>query len=447
MATDLDLLRDLCAAPAPTGFEAPVQDVVRRRLSALAAPRATRWATSGARSRAQARRTSSSPRTPTRSASSSPTWTSKGFVSFDKIGGVDPQLLPGRNLVIHGANGPVNGVVGRKPSHKMTKEERAKAPDLSDQWLDIGCSTPRGGPGPRADRRPHHLPAELPAAAGARYASPAFDNRAGVYVCLRALEHYAAAPAAADLTALLTVHEETTFMGAKAMAMRRQPDVIIVVDVDFASDDPGLDAKKLGGEVKLGAGPVIHRGAGGNLALTDLALEVAEDEGIPVQVKAMPGNTSTDAEELMAAGEAATLSFSIPLRNMHSAFEVIAAGRRRGRRAAGRRRRRAASPRRLGPRALRAARLAGSGRRGRLEAPRGAVSALPGPRPSRRCGRPARNSDERAPGPSGAASVAASSRAISGCHWGAPAPSGGTGRRSRRRAARRAARCAGRDTP
>ena len=41
-----------------------------------------------------------------------------------------------------------------------------------------------------------------------------------------------------------------------------------------------------------------------------------------MQVKAMPGNTSTDAEELMAAGNAATLSFSIPVRNMHSAFEV-----------------------------------------------------------------------------------------------------------------------------
>ena len=91
-------------------------------------------------------------------------------------------------------------------------------------------------------------------------------------------------------------------MGAKAMAIRWQPDVIIVVDVDFASDDPGMDAKKLGGEVKLGAGPVIHRGAAGNLALTDLAIEVAKDEGIPVQVKAMPGSTSTDAEELMAAG-------------------------------------------------------------------------------------------------------------------------------------------------
>ena len=112
-------------------------------------------------------------------------------------------------------------------------------------------------------------------------------------------------------------------MGARAMAARWQPDVIIVVDVDFASDDPGTDAKKLGGEVKLGAGPVIHRGAGSNHALVELAREVAAAEDIPVQIKAMPGATSTDAQEFMASGQAALLSFSLPLRNMHSAAEVM----------------------------------------------------------------------------------------------------------------------------
>jgi endoglucanase len=99
--------------------------------------------------------------------------------------------------------------------------------------------------------------------------------------------------------------------------------VIIVVDVDFASDDPGMDAKKLGGEVKLGAGPVIHRGAGSNHVLVELAREVAAAEDIPVQIKAMPGATSTDAQEFMASGQAAVLSFSLPVRNMHSAAEVM----------------------------------------------------------------------------------------------------------------------------
>jgi endoglucanase len=323
MKTDLDLLRDLCAAPAPTGFEAPVLDLVRTRLSTLAAPEGDPlgnvWGTVEGEGGPHVVVTAHADQI-----GLIVTFVDeKGFVSFDKIGGVDPQLLPGRNLIVHGAKGPVNGVVGRKPSHKMSKEERAKAPDLSDQWLDIGCSTREQAMDLVRIGDPITFPPNFLQLAGGRYASPAFDNRAGVYVCLRALEQYGRSGAAADLTALLTVHEETTFMGAKAMAIKWQPDVIMVVDVDFASDDPGMDARKLGGEVRLGSGPVIHRGAAGNLALTDLAIEVAKEEGIPCQVKAMPGSTSTDAEELMAAGNAATLSFSIPVRNMHSAFEVM----------------------------------------------------------------------------------------------------------------------------
>lgn len=323
MTTDLDLLRDLCAAPSPTGFEGAVQAVVRQRLKALGTPEGDPlgnvWATVTGSGAADVAVTAHADQI-----GLIVTYVDEhGFLSFDKIGGVDPQLLPGRNLVVHGKGGPVNGVVGRKPSHKITSEERAKAADISEQWLDIGCTTRDEALALVQVGDPITFPAAFLPLAGGRYASPAFDNRAGVYVCLRALEHYAESSGAADLTALLTVHEETTCMGAKALAMRRRPDVIIVIDVDFASDDPGMDAKKLGGEVRLGGGPVVHRGAAGNLALTDLAIEVAGEESIPVQVKAVPGATSTDAEELMAAGSAATLSISIPLRNMHSAFEVI----------------------------------------------------------------------------------------------------------------------------
>ena len=323
MATDLDFLRDLCAAPGPTGFEGPVQDVVRSRLAATCPPQGDPlgnvWGTVIPDGTPHVVVTGHSDQI-----GLIVTYVDEqGFLSFDKIGGVDPQLLPGRELVVHTAAGPLPGVVGRKPSHKMSKEERAKAPDLNEQWLDIGVSSRDEALALVRIGDPITFPARFLPLAGGRYASPAVDDRAGVYVSVRALEHYAAAPGAAGLTALSTVHEETTFMGARAAARRWSPDVVIVVDVDFASDDPGMDAKKLGGEVRLGAGPVLHRGAGGNLALTDLAAEVAAAEGIPVQLKAMPGNTSTDAEELMAAGQAATLSFSIPVRNMHSAFEVF----------------------------------------------------------------------------------------------------------------------------
>ncbi|MBN2203600.1 MAG: M42 family peptidase [Thermoleophilia bacterium] len=321
--TDLDLLRELCAAPSPTGFEGPVQTVVRRRLSATAEtagdPLGNVWADVVPDGAPHVLVTGHADQI-----GLIVTYVDdRGYVSFDAVGGVDRQLLPGRHLVIHGPKGPIDGVVGRKPTHVIPKDERGKAPELHEQWIDIGAGSRDEALGLVAIGDPITFQADFLALAGGRYASPAFDDRAGVYVALRALEHYAATPAAARLTALSTVHEETTFMGAKAAALRFRPDVAMVIDADFASDDPGVDPKKLGGEVKLGGGPIIHRGAASNRRLVELALEVAAAERIPHQVKAVPGATQTDAEELMASVQTATLSFSLPVRYMHSALEVM----------------------------------------------------------------------------------------------------------------------------
>jgi endoglucanase len=321
--TDIGLLRELCGAPGPTGFEAPAQHVLRRRLEGTATaqsdPLGNLWADVPAEGSPHVVVTGHNDQI-----GLIVTYVDdNGFVFFDKVGGVDAQLLPGRHLVIHGPGGPVDAVVGRKPTHIIPRDEQGKAPELHEQFMDIGATSrdealKRIRIGDAVTFETAFL--EL---GSRRFGSPAFDNRAGVYVAFRALEHYAAKPSKAKLTALATVHEETTFMGAKAMARRLDADVIIVVDVDFASEDPSVDPKKLGGEVKLGAGPVIHRGAGSNLAMVEYAVEVAKAEGLPVQVKALPGRTSTDAEELMSSGRAATLSFSIPVRYMHSPLEVM----------------------------------------------------------------------------------------------------------------------------
>jgi tetrahedral aminopeptidase len=94
MATDLDLLRDLCAAPAPTGFEAPVQNLVRRRLAALSEPQGDPlgnvWGTVKGKGVPDVVVTAHADQI-----GLIVTYVDEhGFVSFDKIGGMDPQLLP-----------------------------------------------------------------------------------------------------------------------------------------------------------------------------------------------------------------------------------------------------------------------------------------------------------------------------------------------------------------
>ena len=67
--------------------------------------------------------------------------------------------------------------------------------------------------------------------------------------------------------------------------------MIVVLDGDFASDQPDLDAKKAGGEVTIGGGPILTRGIGSNEKLFHRAIEVARREKIPFQVKGIGGGT------------------------------------------------------------------------------------------------------------------------------------------------------------
>ena len=52
--------------------------------------------------------------------------TDDGYIYFGAVGGVDPTVLPGTRVTIHGARGPVEGVIGRKPVHLMKPEERGQ---------------------------------------------------------------------------------------------------------------------------------------------------------------------------------------------------------------------------------------------------------------------------------------------------------------------------------
>jgi putative aminopeptidase FrvX len=323
MPADRAFLKDLLTAPGPTGFEAPAQEVVKQHVAAFATigadPLGNVWAEVQSAARPHVVVTGHIDQIGLIVTHVD----EHGFVYFDKIGGLDAPLLPGRNFFVHSAKGSVEGVVGRKPSHLMKADEREKALPINEQWLDIGAADRAAALELVEVGDPITFAPRVVEFAGGTVASPGCDNRAGVYVAYRALELYAAAPGAARLTALSTTHEETTLMGAKAMARRWQPDVIIVVDVTFASDHPGCEPNKIGGEVKLGAGPVLQRGAGSNHALLKLTRDVAAEEDIGVQIVGQPGRTSTDAEEFMASGECALLSLSIPLRYMHSPFEVI----------------------------------------------------------------------------------------------------------------------------
>ncbi len=247
-----------------------------------------------------------------------------GFLWFTGVGGWDPVILVGQRLELATRNGPVTGVVGKKPIHLLKDEERKQAPELKNLHVDIGA---KDGADARAMVRIGDVaviagePVEFP---NDRVISRSMDNRLGCYVALEAARLVAeAGDAKGDIAAAAVTQEEITFAGARTTAFSLEPDLVIVVDVTFATDQPDVNEKELGRH-RFGSGPVLQRGSTLDPAIFELIHETAEAEGIPFTVTASARATGTDADAIHASrGGIPSGVVSIPLRYMHSPVEMV----------------------------------------------------------------------------------------------------------------------------
>jgi endoglucanase len=248
-----------------------------------------------------------------------------GFLWFQPVGGWDAQILVGQRLVIDTREGPVAGVVGKKPIHLLRDEELKKVADIREMHIDIGArdgkearERVRVGDVAVIDAQPVALP-------NGRITSRALDNRLGSYVALQAARLVAEAGGGEwELVSVAAVQEEITFGGSRTSAFAIAPDAAIVIDVTHATDAPGIDVKEAG-KHELGSGPVLSRGSTLNDELFELIFKTAEAESIPCTVEASSRATGTDADAVhLARGGIPTGLISVPLRYMHSPVELVA---------------------------------------------------------------------------------------------------------------------------
>ena len=60
-----------------------------------------------------------------------------GFLKFITLGGFDPKTLTAQRVIVHGKK-DIIGVMGCKPIHIMSPEERTKTAQLGDYFIDLG---------------------------------------------------------------------------------------------------------------------------------------------------------------------------------------------------------------------------------------------------------------------------------------------------------------------
>ena len=240
-----------------------------------------------------------------------------GLFSFEVIGGIDSRSLPGKQLLV-GKN-KLPGVIGARPIHLTTAEERQKKIPLDALRIDIGP----GGSGKVKVGERAAFATKFRRVGGNIFAK-SIDNRIGVVTLIELLK---TAPENIDLCLSFSVQEEIGLRGAKVAAFHFQPDIAIAVDVTPAYDLPVYDgSENTFYNTRLGAGPAIYTFDGGTLndpRLIRLMTDVAEAARIPYQLR-QPGGGATDAGAIhrVLAG-VPSLSISVPHRYTHSAISLM----------------------------------------------------------------------------------------------------------------------------
>jgi len=319
-----DFLKRIQETPSPSGFEQPVQRLVRERMK----PFADTLDTDVHGNVIVGLNPKGSPRVMLAGHCDQIGMMVRyiddnGYLFFGAIGGIDPSVVPGSRVTVHSKNGPVEGVIGRRPIHVLKPEERGAKIELREMWVDIGSKNKKETEQVIAVGDPITYRLEMTQLGSDLVTSPGFDNKCGTFVVMETLRVCAGKKIKCALFAVSTVQEEIGLRGARTSCFGLDPQVGIAVDVTHATDYPDID-KRVNGDLKMNTGPVIATGPNINPRLEELLVKTAKSKRIPYQMEAAPSGTGTDANAMqLSRGGVATALVSIPNRYMHTQVEVV----------------------------------------------------------------------------------------------------------------------------
>lgn len=245
----------------------------------------------------------------------------KGFLRFQPVGGWWGQVMLAQRVTIVTKKGDVTGIIGSKPPHVLSAEQRKKPIEIKDMFIDIGASSreeaSEWGVRPGDMVVPYF---EFTVMNNDKMLlAKAWDNRIGCAIAIDVLKQLKDVEHPNIVYGVGNVQEEVGLRGAKTATYKIEPDIGFAVDVGIAGDTPGITEKE--SMSKMGKGPQIivydasmvsHKG------LRDFVTDVADELNIPYQFEAIPGG-GTDAGSIhLVHNGVPALSIAIATRYIHS---------------------------------------------------------------------------------------------------------------------------------
>lgn len=246
-----------------------------------------------------------------------------GFLRFHTLGGFDPKTLTAQRVIVHGKKDLV-GVMGSKPIHVMTTEERAKLPKTTDYFIDMGMTKEEVekvvsvGDVITRERKLIEM--------GNCVNCKSIDNRISVFILIEALRTLGDVPY--DVYGVFTVQEEIGIRGAQVSALQHQPDFGFGLDTTIAYDVPGAQAhEKITSLGKGTAIKIMDASTVCDYRMVEYMKKTADKHKIQWQPEVLTaGGTDTAAIQRFSAGGSIAGAISIPTRHIHQVIEMADKG-------------------------------------------------------------------------------------------------------------------------
>lgn len=240
-----------------------------------------------------------------------------GTLRFSTVGGIDRRVLLGKRVFVGEKRIPA--VVGNKPIHLTTKEDRKSVPKLDQLYLDLGVE--------KREEAEHLVSLgdvatfdpECMEFGNGMLKAKAIDDRVGCAVLLTLLKE----DLPMDCTFVFSAQEEVGTRGAFGYAFSVKPKVALVVEGTTASDIPGTPEHMT--VCAPGLGPVIPFMDGGTIydrGLFELLRRLAEENGIPWQTKHRVAG-GTDGRTIQRSRQGVRVAgVAAAVRNIHTPSSV-----------------------------------------------------------------------------------------------------------------------------
>lgn len=247
----------------------------------------------------------------------------KGFLQFTKIGGIDDRILLAQKVIVHTDKGPLTGVIGSKPPHIQTEEERKKVIDADRLFIDVGARDKKEaekmgvqvGDVVSFDTKFVQINENV-------VLGKALDDRVGCAMMIETLRRLQKVDC--NVYAVGTIQEEVGLRGATIAAFQVEPDVGIALDATVAGDMPGVEEGKA--PAKMGEGPVLTVADAGLIAhpkVLRLLIDSAKENKIPYQLETGIRG-STDAARISLSREGVPSGvISVAARYIHSPAAIL----------------------------------------------------------------------------------------------------------------------------